>query len=532
MVRGKGGSLPLGRSAYRGGVALRHTSRLRNATGIDLDQPQAAAADGPAYQEHDPAARRRQRRLLRLGVAGAVLTFLTLGLLSAYRTTIYRPADEASHIGYGREVGRGRLPTIDTPIPAGADPTLARILSRRDAAHQTIWTANHPPLFYTLIAVPLRVGDAIGRPHAGVLAARALSVGLAALGLVALAYVVLQLVPDRPQLAVAAAGFIGLMPSLISTSGRAAYNDALAFCTTTVTMAAVVVFLLRGPSALRLAAVAATAGLAALSRASGLLVAVVAGLAVLAGVWRAGDGGVPRRLARACAWATGYGAAVAAMAGWFYLRNLALYGDVTGSAGLQRHFPYAADRDRPLEAVLTNPDIWRAEQVRLWDLTPGGLTRHLWLIQLVPLAGLLLAGAHALTRSGRARRRPLPGRTTAVALCLLLLGLVHLSVIQHLTNGGNLHVRYLFPGLITIGLAAAVGLAALPGGRRGLPAMAVLAVLYAAVPLLVWRYHNARGDTPEEVLLVAVVPVLAVAFVLQVYALWRLRPDPARPAAG
>jgi hypothetical protein len=505
---------------------LRHTSRLRDAPRIDLEPPPQGPAADPASggRDRDPAARRR-RRLLRLGVAGAVLAFVVLGLLSAYRMTVYRPADEASHIGYGRELGRGRLPTLDTPIPADADPALARILSRRDAAHQTIWTANHPPLYYALIAGPLRVGDATGHPHGGVLAARALSVGVSALGLVALAWVVLQLVPGRPQVAVAAAGFIGLLPALISTSGLA-YNDALAFCTTNLTMAAVVVFLLRGPSVPRLAAVAGFAGLAALARASGLLVVVVAGLAVLAGVWRAGDGGVGRRLVRACAWAAGYGAVVAAMAGWFYLRNLDLYGDITGSAGLHRHFPYAADRDRPLEAVVLNLNIWRAEQVRLWDLTLGGLTQHLWLVQLVPLAGLLVAGARALSRSGRARRRPVPGRTTAVVCCLLLLGLAHLSVIQHLTNGGNLHVRYLFPGLIAVGLAAGVGLAALPGGRRGLPAVAVLAVLYAAVPLMVWRYHNARGDAPQA-LLVALVPLLAVAFALQAYSLWRLRPEPA-----
>jgi hypothetical protein len=492
-----------------------------------------AGGDAPATDG------RRERRLVWMGVFGAALTFAMLGSLWLAVPT-YRPADEASHVAYARELSHGRLPTIDTVMSADGDPRLARMLAGRDKQHRTIWTANHPPLYYALVAVPLRIGSASGYPLAGVQAARLLSLGLSALGLVALAYVVLQLVPGRPQLAVAAAGLAGLLPSFVSISARV-YNDSLAFLAITVAVAASVVFVIRGPSAVRLAAVAASASLAALTRASGLLVVGLAGLAVLIGVWRAspdpggpplaGLGGILRRVGRAVLWAGVVGVAVVAVAGWFYLRNRRLYGDLTGSAALLERF------DRPpagsMLGRLTDPTFWRAQQEIMWRLEPdavhpGPVAQKLWLLGLVPLAGLLLAGRRWLAGLGRGRR-PDVGRLVGVGLCVLLLGLLQLSVVQLVSDGHYIHARYLFPGLVTIGLAAAVGLAALPGGRRGLPAVAMLLAM-TAVNLWVWGRHLdvLSVDAPPW-LLAAVLPPLLVGLALQAVALWRLAPDAERP---
>jgi hypothetical protein len=483
--------------------------------------------------------------LLWVGVAGAVLTFMMLGSLWL-AAPAYRPSDEASHVAYARELSHGRLPTIDTVMSADGDPRLAQVLAGRDARHRTIWTANHPPLYYALVAVPLRIGSAVGHPVAGVQAARLLSLGLSALGLVALAYVVLQLVPGRPQLAVAAAGLAGLLPSFISISAKV-YNDSLAFLAATVAVGAAVVFVVRGPSPLRLAVVAASASVAALTRASGLLVVGLAGLAVLIGVWRSGPGpsdrplaspdpsrprpdglgGVLGRVGRAVLWAGVVGVAVVAVAGWFYLRNRRLYGDLTGSAALLERF----DRTPAGSTLrlLTDPGFWYGQQQRLWgagNLVRGaddGLVRYLWLLGLVPLAGLLLAGGRWLARWARGRaRRPDVGRLVGVGLCVLLLGLLQLSVAQLVGSGHMIHPRYLFPGLVTIGLAAAVGLAALPGGRRGLPVVAMLLAM-TAVNLWIWRHHPYTADYADwPMLLAAVLPLLLVGLALQATALWRL----------
>ena len=462
---------------------------------------------------------------LRLGVVGAVLAFVALATVWLWQPT-YRPTDEASHVAYARELSHGRLPTIDSPMSGAGDPRLARVLRSRDAVHRTIWTANHPPLYYALAAVPLRVAEATAHPVRGVLAARLLSIGLSALGLVAMAYVVLQLVPGRPQLVVAATGLAALLPAFINVSA-VVYNDSLAFLTSTGALAAAVVFVVRGPSATRLAAVAVAAALAALTRASGLLVAAVAALAVLVAVWRAGHGGAARRLARAALWTGVLAAAVAAAAGWFYLRNRALYGDLTGSAALLERFG-RTPRGCVLE-LLAEPGFWRSQQQRLWGVTTnlpgsgGRLSRQLWLLGLVPLAGLMIAGGGWLRRlAGGAR--PDPGRAVAVALCVLLLALLELTLAQFVSRGGGAHVRYLFPGMVAIGLAAAVGLAALPGGRRGLPALAMLVVMSVANLWVRWRYLGVLGAPGPPQLLAAVVPLLLAGLGLQATALWRLAP--------
>jgi hypothetical protein len=131
---------------------------------------------------------------LRLGVGGAVLAFEMLCAVWLFQPP-YRPTDEASHVAYARELSHGRLPTIDSPISGDGDARLACLLRSRDAVHRTIWTANHPPLYDALAAVPLRIAEATGHPIRGLAAARLLSVGLSALGLVVLAWTVLQLFP-------------------------------------------------------------------------------------------------------------------------------------------------------------------------------------------------------------------------------------------------------------------------------------------------------------------------------------------------
>jgi hypothetical protein len=481
------------------------------------------AAMGPRAERPGPGA----TAALRLGVGGAVLAFVVLASVWLYQPT-YRPTDEPSHVAYARELSHGRLPTIDTPMSGDGDPRLARVLRSRDAVHRTIWTANHPPLYYALAAVPLRIAEATAHPVGGVLAARLLSVGLSALGLLALAWVVLQLVPGRPQLAVAATGLAALLPAFINVAA-VVYNDSLAFLTSTGALAAVVAFVVRGPSPGRLAAVAATVALAALARASGLVVASVAGLAVLVTVWWAGRGSAARRLARAVVWAGAVGAAVVAVTGWFYLRNRGLYGDLTGSAALLERFG-RVPRAGVLE-LLGDGGFWRDQQRRLWGVTAnlpgsgGRLSRRLWLLGLVPLAGLLVAGAGWLHRRARgAAPPPDPRRAFAVACCLLLLALLELTLAQFVSDGGGAHVRYLFPGMVAIGLTVAVGLAALPGGRRGLPTVAMLAVMAAANLWVRWRYLGVLGVPGPPLLLAAVVPLLLLGLGLQAVSLWRLRP--------
>src|SRR6266545_4530174 len=183
-------SAPRGRS--------RTCSRDRRSGCLPEPLPLRLSHPEPQAARREPTtARLRERGLVRLGVVGAILAFVMLAMLYVYATPTYRPPDEASHVAYARELGHGRLPTLETPLSSGGDPRLRRLLSGRDAQHRTIWTANHPPLYYALAALP---------------------------------FLVLQLAPGQPQLAVAATGLVALVPSFIGTSATV-YNDSLAFLT-------------------------------------------------------------------------------------------------------------------------------------------------------------------------------------------------------------------------------------------------------------------------------------------------------------
>jgi hypothetical protein len=478
---------------------LSEASRLRaRPKGVGGGPGGAAGGEpGAARPEAGSAAAARHRTAWR-GIRAAVAAFVVVALVHAWSIPAYAPPDEASHVGYASVLARGGgLPTIDTPIPIDGDETRLRNITPRKAQNKSIWTANHPPLYYALIAVPIGIGNETGHPLAGVRAARMLSIALAAAALLLLGWMLLLVLPARPQLAVAATALVALVPTLPVFSSIV-YNDAMSFLAAIATLTASTAFLVRGPSWPRLAAVAAAASAAALTRASGLMVVGVAGLAVLFGVWRAGQGSARARLLRAVGWAAAVGGAVVATAGWFYLRNLSLYDDLTGTSALMERF--GRSRHGSTLDSLKAASFWVVQQKRLWDITynmpqaNASAIREAWLPLIgVPLVGLGVAAVRLAWRRARRPWRPgalASGPVVAVVLWFLLLGLMEVSVAQFRAAGGNSHARYIFPGLAALGLTLAAGLAALPGARRGLPALAMLAALAV---VNVWGWLVATG---------------------------------------
>jgi hypothetical protein len=112
----------------------------------------------------------------------------------------------------------------------------------------------------------------------------------------------------------------------------------------------------------------------------------------------------------------------------------------------------------------------------------GRLSRQLWLVGLVPLTGLVVAGGRWLRRLSGGAGRPDPGRGAAVALCLVLLALVVVMSVA------NLWVR--------------------------------------------WRYLGVLGVSTPSPALAAVVSLLLAGVALQALALWRLRPPTGGRVAG
>ncbi|EFC86276.1 hypothetical protein [Parafrankia sp. EUN1f] len=503
------------------------------------------------------------RRWLLLGVVAAGLTLSSVGLLGVLATEPFASADEAQHTAYAVEVGDGRLPELDTPVRATipgmpglpadcrVDPAQVRraasdwaaqtslpACAARDRAFMTfdvIYTANHPPLFYLLESVPLRIGRSAGHPLAGFYAARILNLTVGFAALVATAWLVRVLVPGRPDLAVAAAAVTGAMGGFIAVTTQV-YNDALAVALITAATAATLVLLRRGPSARTLLAVAVLVPAAALSRASGAIAAsllvptvgVAVGLALARGAGL-GVGGRSTPGRRPTPWRSalvGLAAAVAiglltvAAAGWFYLRNERLYGDLTATGRIASMFPTGIE-ERSAWQVVTSEDFWWLVYRGLFGrpkLLLGWPYRIAVGVGLLTLVGLMAAAvraghAHAVARGrgrghGRGRGRgagrdagdgAARARSTLVIdlVCWLVAGAQALIAVATLVGfvaaGGASFARYLLPALPMLALAVAAGCSALPLARRGLPTVLVVGALWCTTIVMLSR-ELARHD--------------------------------------
>jgi hypothetical protein len=442
----------------------------------------------------------RQLRALRLGVAGIVLAFLVLAALHTITIPAFLAADETPHTGYALLLSRGVLPTLDTPTPLHEIPDMPQaFVSRR-----RVYTANHPPLYYALVAVPLRLGVETGSPTVGFYAARLLGVGLAAAGLVAAAILARLLAPGRPQLALAAAGIGGLLPSFVHISALV-HNDGLGFTTTTFALALSVLVLAKGPTNARLLWLALAAAAAAGTRSSGLLVVTLVVLGAL--------GGAILHLKRPprarIAWGIAHGALVAVataiLSGWFYLRNFKLYGDLTGTAANLDRFGYEP-RGSTHEFLLSLKFLG-AMYDQLWGrfaalqfLAKGRLGLLTDVIGLLILLGLFTAAARWLRG---APRRDVPSLLTGWMLALLLPVLLLVLLADYVARGGGAHARYLYPALAVFALVAGLGLDQLPGRRRGFPILGMFAG-QVALNIVFWGNFLSRINPGRPAITVAI----------------------------
>jgi hypothetical protein len=444
----------------------------------------------------------RRQRGIAAGISGALLAFLALATVQALGVGPYLPPDELYHVGYAVVVGDGHLPTLTTPVPTGEIP-----LPPRDGRPRRIYTANHPPLFYLPESVVLRIGP----PAAALLAARLLSACFGAAGVLLVAWLALVLVPGRPRVAVAAAWFVALLPAVPHYSAFV-YNDGLGFLTSTTALVAGALTLRRGPTWWRLLGLSAAAAAAALTRAPGLALIAVAGTVTAVAVWLHVRRPAARRLLLAAGTGALVGGASLASSIWFYLRNRALYGQLTGARYNQALFGFPA-QDHPVRLVASPGYLLRLfDGLWVWTRFP---TRQIpvqrslvllpRLIALAVLAGLLVAAVRGLRRRrGRAAPSP-PAPVPAlgeVASWLLLVGwllLAFLMVAWYDGNGGHTHARYLLPAIGVVAVGAAVGLDALPGARRGRTILAVSVALLALTGFAWSRFVAAvarAGATP------------------------------------
>jgi hypothetical protein len=374
--------------------------------------------------------------------------------------------DETAHAGYVIELMRGNLPRIDTWVldDHRRFPQLSDAIAGWNPRGRQVWAANHPPLYYLLLMPFMALADSLGMPGAGLLAMRVVNAAGTAGCVAVVGLVARELVGRRPVTLLAAV--LAASAGTLAMQGGYGYNDGVAALAGGVTLLLGITLLRRGPTLRRLTVLAIVAAVAAGTKAPNL-VAVAAGVVMAGGavlVHRPGRHTVARAFA-----ASGFVAGVPALAfGWFYLRNLRLYGDLTGAdlllTGFQRR-----SRGGALQTALS-PGFHRRWYEEIWirPTYDSDLRVIPHLLLALAVLGLVLVGWDWWRRrsSGQSpdsadagetwvQRR---GLTVAWSVLVTHFAVVLILLIQFHSAGGYVHRRYLLPVLPLVATVLAVGL--------------------------------------------------------------------------
>ena len=386
----------------------------------------------------------------------AVLAAILLSAVAALAQAPYATGDEAPHIDYAYQVWRGQLPVFEDGLehrPAGA--LLASVQ----------WTAQHPPLYYLLVAPIVGPLAEAGHPVAAVYAARAVNVLLSGV-LVLVAHAGARRICPPGSAVPAVVAFVAAAMAAKSYIGGSAYNDLLAAVFVTAVFGVAAATIRRGLDARAVLVLSLLASGAALTRLSaGIVAVIIVGVAGLAGIVRAVQG--RGRWSPVIGLAFGGPVIVLAAAGWFYVRNLELTGTVTGS-----HFGWSIEHQgrspKPLWLVLVEPITWlRLPNLFWWAGQQPPRTDYVMSTMIVTAIVLVwIPIAIALVQAHRHRSDPsdVPATDRLMLRILLVLPVVVMLTMQVVfaSNSGGVYPRYLLPLSLPICLAIAAGLVARP----------------------------------------------------------------------
>lgn len=389
-----------------------------------------------------------------------VTVYCLLGVAYAMQTPKWQVPDEPAHYNYLLYLAKNhRLPVLrmgDYPheyleeIKAARFPPDMSIAPIRYEFHQ-------PPLYYVLAAVAYTAANPLGF-EAQFLILRLLSLLLGCLLLLVAYAVVKEIFPDREFLPLAATAFIATVPMHIAMTA-AINNDTLAELILALIIWLCIRGLKSGVTRRRVVLLGCLVALALLTK-TGIygpaIVCVILTLALRARV--EGKRAFFRRLLVT--------SGLALLSFPWFVRNVVVYGDLD-LFGWQRHDAIVVGQPTTAQWITryglpkTVQEFFIVSFRSFWAqfgwmgiLVDSRLYLLLAIVSTVVALGFILF----LARIARDRQRLTAFQWCALALLLLVLGLVasehvlyNLKFVQH-------QGRYLFPALVPIGLAFALGL--------------------------------------------------------------------------
>lgn len=419
-----------------------------------------------------------------------LLLYLVLAVLYAVYTPPWQVPDEPAHYNYVRTVAEeGRLPVME---PGDYDQAyLERIVAAGFPPSLSIepltYEDHQPPLYYLLTAPVYLLFDG------ALLPLRLLSVLLGAGVLVTAWGVVRTLCPDRPGVALMTVALFGFLPQHL-TMMAGVNNDPLAELMVGASLWMAVRHVQgRGERRRCFLGWGVLLGLTALTKTTAYVALPVSLLAVGLRAWQKGEGW--RGLAHRVGWMA---LPAALIAGPWLLRNGAIYG-WTDPLALARHSEVVVGQPRTGEWIAQYG--WAGWAVRFLRTTFQSFWGQFgWMgvpfqpavyAALLLFSGLLAGGFLGWLFD---RRRPALSAgqrqgawvlLTSTLLTVALYLFYNRTFVQH-------QGRYLFPALIPLALAAALGVDWLLFG--GATWWAAAACGAAGIALGVWGW--VRGDLP------------------------------------
>ncbi len=417
----------------------------------------------------------------RIALCVILALYLVLGGLYAVGTPIWQVPDEPAHYNYVEYVAHNlALPELregDFPSDYLEIAKMYRFVGFDMSRFR--YESHQPPLYYILAAAVFRLADAL-RLNV-VLAIRFFSVLLGAVAIL-LGYRLVRVVyPEEPILALGTAALAAVLPMHLTLTA-AVNNDVLAELVLALSVGQLIAW---GPGPWRpgrAAGMGALLGLAVLTKAQSFVAVGVALFALAYDFVAARRAGAPWpwRRALGCG-ALMLGVALLVALPWL-LRNASLYGP-TDLLGMARHDQVAAGqlttRDalaRDGAAALLQSFVFTTFQSFWAQFGWMGVILHpRYYYAAVALSVLVAVGLAAylwrVLRGSRAPQAPHLPDVTRRGLLLLGMwgGLTLAGYLWYNTKFVQHQGRYLFPAIVPMGLAFALGLRELLRGAQRLP---------------------------------------------------------------
>ena len=429
-------------------------------------------------------------------IALVLAIFVALAILYSVTTPLFEAPDEQWHFAFVQNVATGHgLPvqTIDKPThlarQEGSQPPLYYLL----AAATTFWinTSDYPGIVWENPHYGYNVPGIVNDNknlfihtslesfpyHGTVLAihlARLLSILMGALAVLFTYLLTLEIFPDKKYLAAGAAAVVAFVPQFLFISSAVSNDSAIvALCALSLWM--MVRMLKDGGRKIASSAIllGIVTGLAALAKVSGLGLAIL-GVLVLAWVsFRTSESDAEGRgftlknglLPRSSAFVRvliPFGLAFVAVAGWWYARNLVLYGELTGTAMMVRIF---GARETPLTMIqlLTQlREVWETFWVGFgWGNIRANPVVYTIIGIVVALSGLSLmrflifAFRLPITKD---RNSPSAIRNSQILILVIWSGVAFIELLNWMEMTQAPHGRLFFPALPALAPLAVFGL--------------------------------------------------------------------------